>query len=175
MLGQSILYCYGARPSPAQPSPAQPCPAVLITPIVSVSNEVSSCSSRENYCVVIAWTSNTSDNILGSGHQISDLLQFNIAVCLLIWYPLQLCSVLLCPILSINEKWSRYITTQKAPPRQSFQCTPHEGSKLHWQPADSLKPGSGRWLVDCFIMSQSIAEPITVPKSGSGNAPAVNI
>ena len=103
MLGQSILYCYGAQPSPA----------VLITPIVSVSNEVWSCSSRENYCVVIAWTSNTSDNILGSGHQISDLLQFNIAVCLLIWYPLQLCSVLLCPILSINEKWSRYVSTTK--------------------------------------------------------------
>ena len=58
--------------------PAQPSPAVLITPIVSVSNEVSSSSSRENYCVVIACTSNTRHSVLGSGHHISDLVQFNI-------------------------------------------------------------------------------------------------
>ena len=174
MLGQSILYCYRAQPSPA----------VLITPIVSVSNEVSSSSSRENYCVVIACTSNTRHSVLGSGHKVSDLLSFNIYGLLILDTMFYLMynnnfhcyCVLLCwfPILSINEKWSRYITTQKAPPRQSFQCTPHEDSKLHgtgWQQADSLKPGSGRWLVDCFIMSQSIAEPITVPSM----APAVNI
>ena len=64
-------------PSPAQ-SQLQPSPAVLITPIVSVSNEVSSSSSRENYCVVIACTSNTRHSVLGSGHHISDLVQFNI-------------------------------------------------------------------------------------------------